>query len=101
MKMTTRMLLGLLVISCGILAIMPDEAFYRYVPISVSLITVGVVSGLLSFGFLIYHWARTKFKNKIWKILWFLILLVFYPFMIGPAIYYLVVFELRKTVVVK
>ena len=78
---------------------MPDQFFFHNRALSVSLITIGVISGLMTFGCLVYHWFKTKFNNKFWKILWLVVIFCYYPFMIGPALYYLVVFEFRKTVI--
>ena len=88
----------LLVGSCSALAVMSDQFFFHHPPLSVVLITIGVISGLMTFGCLVYHWFRTKFTNKPWKIFWIIAIFFYYPLMIGPALYYLLVVELKKTV---
>ena len=65
--------------------------------VSFFVVGAGAIGGLVLLVSLLYHWFRTKFNNRLWKIFW-LVSLFFYPYMIGPIAYYLTVFELRKTV---
>jgi|GEM_PF-5394704 len=50
--------------------------------------------------FIIYHfvlWYKCTFINKLWKTIWFLILLTFPILGIGPFVFYIIVIEFRKT----
>lgn len=47
---------------------------------------------VLTFG----HWYLSQFKNRVLKIIWFLILIGGLPLILGgPLLYYLLVFEFR------
>lgn len=59
---------------------------------------LGIIACLAIFLYLVRHWYKTGFKSKLWKIIWLVALLFFYPYMVGPIAYYLTVFELGKTV---
>jgi hypothetical protein len=56
-----------------------------------------IVSGLLWWGYMFYHWGVNKFRNKTTKRIWFwIILLGTMLYLIGPFMYYIVVFEMGK-----
>ena len=76
----------------------PEEVYFNNVPLTVSLGTAAALTGIAIFVCLLYHWYKTKFSGKFLKILWFVVLFLYYPLFLGPAVYYLLVVELRKTV---
>lgn len=69
------------------------------------LISTIAVAMLIVIFSLYGHWFKTKFQNKFWKIFW-AIGVLFNPYLFSSALYYtvgsftyyLLVFELRKTV---
>ena len=81
-----------------ILKLMPEQIYFNNVPLTVSLGISAALTGFTIFGCLLYHWFKTKFTRKFWKILWFVGLFLYYPVFLGPLIYYLSVVEFRKTV---
>lgn len=65
--------------------------------LSFFIVGAGAIAGLVLLVSLLYHWFKTRFNHRVWKIFW-LVALFFYPYMVGPIAYYLTVFELGKTV---
>jgi biotin transporter BioY len=55
------------------------------------------LSGIILILGLGYLWFKTQFATKLWKLFW-LVALLFVYYMIGPAIFYVIAFELKKTV---
>lgn len=98
MKKTLRVCWFLFLLSYGSLELFKNYILNHnnqigFVLVPISAITVGII-----FFSLIFLWARTKFVNKALKVIWLIVLIVGSYYMIGPAIFYLLVIELKKTV---
>ena len=98
MKKLIRTCWAIFLCSYGTLELLQHYILQQNNLLGVFLIPAAAFSGLIIFVLLIYNWWKTKFEIKLWKLFWLLILVLFSYYMIGPALYYLIVFELGKTV---
>lgn len=58
---------------------------------------LSIVAGLFWWGYMFYHWGVNEFINRTIKRTWFwVILLGTMLYLIGPLVYYIVVFEMGK-----
>lgn len=62
------------------------------------LVVCGAATGIFFVVSMFVFWFRRKFKNVFWKAIWLFVLLFTY-FFIGPIIFYIVVYEMKKTLI--
>lgn len=101
MKKVVRLCWGLLIGSYALLSLLTDYFARENAATGFFVILMGVLGGFTLLGCLFYHWYRTPFKVKGWKVFWFLTLIYGLYYMIGPIMYYLMVFEFGKTVKIR
>lgn len=92
----------LLIVSAGDLGPEIERLQERFLFVRVMLAVIGIlgaISVFLVWGLMFYHWGTHGFIKKGYKLLWFLVMAV--GMFVGSWIYYIVVFELKKTVVEK
>ncbi len=58
---------------------------------------VGAISTFSVWGLMLYHWGTHVFKSKAYKRLWFLVMS--FGLFVGAWFYYIIVFELGKTLI--
>jgi len=97
MRLLMRICWLALVTSYGTLELFSDYILNGGKVLGVFLVPVAALSGIVIFFGLISSWWKTRFQNRLWKMFWLIVLIVGSPYMIGPALYYLLVFELGKT----
>ena len=71
----------------------------KYLYVRVFLAFIGVLSSLSTFclwGLMLYHWGTHVFKSKAYKRVWFLLMAL--GMFVGSWFYYVIVFELGKTI---
>ena len=98
MKTFLRLCWVLFAASLLSLKMIPEKVYFNNVPLTVSLGTAAALTGIAIFVCLLCHWYKTRFSVKFLKILWLVILFLYYPVFLGPAVYYILVVELSKTV---
>lgn len=68
-------------------------------PLLISLGGIYIFSGMIIFLYFMYHWGMTEFIRKSYKRRWLAVLLIgTITYFIGPYLYYVFVFELKKGV---
>lgn len=97
MRKTLRLMLACTVVCYAFLHIL-KEFFLAHHILGASLVTLGAISGVFFVISMFIFLFKSKFKNPLWKIIWFIVLLFSY-YILGPIIFYMVVYEKRKTLV--
>ena len=72
------------------------DFFLTYKEIGSVLVILGTLSGIFFAIGMFVFWFRSSFVHWFWKIIWLAVLLFSY-YMIGPIIFYLLVYEMKKT----